>query len=372
MASYKKLTCQLLLVAILAVAAGKGTALLYHSVNADKAQGIAEITPPPTLIIPDQELDLGRVYETDSFEHVFHITNRGDQPITITGFEKDCDCVQITPWSDVVLEPSATHSFAMKLSLRERFKNPWSPQVSAFSIAFGAIYALEGRRQKAEWNVRGLRVPTIQLNPTALHFGVWSNREPPFEAVIDIAAAEEIAEVDCTAPPQWSVRATRPDNPSSPNGFQVVARYCERPAPRKVTDTIRLTPVTMTGDRLPAKEFRIEGEISRDVVAHPLEIQIGRRPVGATVEEAAALRSLTNRRFHVKRVSGGCKDLDIVPTGGEDGHEYMFRLRVAKPGDQELSAEFAIQDDEGPEFVVVVPIRYHGTEQRSERKGEVP
>jgi hypothetical protein len=50
----------------------------------------------------------------------------------------------------------------------------------------------------------------------------------------------------------------------------------------------------------------------------------------------------------------------------------MFRLRIAKVGNQELSAAFVIQDEGGAEYTVVVPVRYQGIEGRPKTGGDAP
>ena len=64
-----------------------------------------------TLTIPEEELDLGRMWETNSHEHVVQVTNLTDRPVTITHFEKTCNCFAITPNADVTLEPHGTKAF---------------------------------------------------------------------------------------------------------------------------------------------------------------------------------------------------------------------------------------------------------------------
>src|SRR5437764_522240 len=46
--------------------------------------------PPPPLTIALADLDLGRVEETDAYEHRLAMTNRGRRPVKILRFEKSC------------------------------------------------------------------------------------------------------------------------------------------------------------------------------------------------------------------------------------------------------------------------------------------
>ena len=101
-----------------------------------------------TLTIPEEELDLGRVWETNSHEHVVHVTNLTDRPVTITHFEKTCNCFAITPNADVTLEPHGTKAFALRLALNSRAGPSGRMEAEPFRVRFAARY--EGQPERAK------------------------------------------------------------------------------------------------------------------------------------------------------------------------------------------------------------------------------
>jgi hypothetical protein len=62
------------------------------------------------LAVADEELDLGRVWETNRHEHIVHITNLLDRPVTIARFATTCDCLGITPAAERSTVPALSAS----------------------------------------------------------------------------------------------------------------------------------------------------------------------------------------------------------------------------------------------------------------------
>jgi len=120
------------------------------------------------LVVPAEELDLGRVYETNSFEHTFHITNQGDRPVTILGFEKTCDCLGITPEGGVILQPKEKKAFTINLALVAKSWETTNWDGELFQARFGAAYSIDGGVQSNtnwSWQLHGVVVPTISDCP---------------------------------------------------------------------------------------------------------------------------------------------------------------------------------------------------------------
>jgi hypothetical protein len=315
------------------------------------------------LVVSAEELDLGRVYETDSFEHTFHIKNRGDRPVTIIGFEKTCDCLGIMPDAQVMLQPQESREFAIKLALVARTGDVVNRDGEPFQVRFGAIYLVDGGVQTStnwSWRLSCQIIPTIRFKPSTILLGTHSDRVPVIEHSVAVEAANEVHRIEWeVSPPSWTVEVVRDKEKTSPNRFRVVIRSQGRLTPCQVSGVIQLTPVGRGERQLPSKELKFVGEIVHDVIAVPGAIHIGRQPHGFIAEEAIRFISLTNRRFRIKGATSGSSDLDVSRTADEE-EVYSLRLRITKPGDQEEVTTFAIQDEDGTEFTIAVPFRYHG------------
>src|SRR5262249_15355817 len=269
-------------------------------------------TGDPRLVIAEEELDLGWVYETNAYEHSFHITNATDQPVTITRFETTCDCLGITPEggqrhriaqalvmlapapsgaptpssppiiaalaaasldASVTLQPQETKTFSIRLKLVSRATSTNYQQDEPFQVRFGAVCVGEDQKPfSPHWQLSCVIVPTIRLRPSVIQLGTESCRRPKVERSVDVEATNAIAWIEYEAPPTWDVEIVPNQEDSSPKKFKVIVQTHGQLTPRQVSEVIRLFPVDPDEKRLPGKELNIQGEIVPDVASFPPEI----------------------------------------------------------------------------------------------------
>jgi hypothetical protein len=232
----------------------------------------------------------------------------------------------------------------------------------SISVAIAATHAAEGQTQSMQWELHGTVLPTIRFKPAAIKFGTESNRRTRLESNVSVEAASNIERIECASAVNWTVEVSRnQDGPG--NQFRMVVRSQGPLVPRQLSDTIYVTPIALNGVRLPDKKLTITGEIVQDVVAIPAQVHCGRQPYGALVEETIQLRSLTERRFAVRRVVCNNPDIEIARIGKDDDANpwvYSLRIHCSTEGAQEVVPEFDIQDEDGSRSKVTIPVRYQG------------
>jgi hypothetical protein len=321
------------------------------------------------LVVPDADLQLGRVYETSSYAHSLHFTNTADRSVTIKAFHTTCDCINITPEKDVEISPKETKIVHLALKLLSGQVVPPHPGGEHRNLELTAAYLLAGEALRTtSWRLNCTIVPTIQPQQTRIWIGMQSELSPVIQRSVDINATGDIAWIDCEAREDWSARIDQLQPAQSPRVFRLTVRSRGQLSPRRISDVIRLTPMSRQNERLAAKEIRLEGEIVRDVVAVPTGIYHGRRSQGTAAIEAISLRSLLNRKFRVRGLRPLRDDVEAahaVDTG--DDPIYSITTRFLRPGDQKTAVEFTIQDESGVEYAITVPVCYHGV-----RPGEGP
>jgi hypothetical protein len=321
-------------------------------------------TTPSTLTIPDADLNLGEVNESNIYQHDFHVTNTKDEPVTIAGFETTCDCLGITPKDRITLGAGDTKTFTIKLDLSRASRRGATPKWDGepYQVRFGAIcLKADGRRYTIEWRLNCTIVPLILVEPLAVHLGTQSNRQALIEHAAKIEAAKEIQWVEAEAPGSWTVEIIPIDVSSVPKTFQAVIRSRGKLAPRRVADVIKLHAVNGEDQRVGEKQVIILGQIVGDVVAVPAEIHHGRQPCGQSAQESIRIHSLTKRRFRVKTAISKNAELTVSRLAqDENGFVYSLSIQFAKLGSQEARSEFKIEEEDGVESVLVVPVRYHG------------
>jgi hypothetical protein len=312
------------------------------------------------LVIPDEELELGRVYETSAREHVFHISNTSARPVTILTFETTCNCLGITPNGNVTLQPNETRSFAVKLSLASH--NPqarWQVD-EPYKVRFAAVYALDGQTQRSfEWVLNCTLVPTIRFRPS-LYLGVISKRQLRIERSVEILATDEVGDIECAPSHGWTVEVTRKPSEAVGKRFVATIRSQGMLECRQVNDAVRLIPFGPNDQALPAKELKITGAIVEDVVSVPADVHFGRQVCGTSGVDAIRLHSLTNGKFQVKKAISRSGNVLVAPVANESGC-FSIRCRFTESGNQETAADFVIEDEDGSQYSLLVPIRYCGT-----------
>lgn len=195
-----------------------------------------------------------------------------------------------------------------------------------------------------------------------VQIGPRSNRQLAAEPALRIQANDSIVAIDYEAPPGWSVTISRDQSSAAGRFIAVVQRKPEGKL-GPVADVIRFTPIDGQGQRLPAKDLRIVGEVVQDVVVHPREIHHGRQRSGAIGDEMIRLVSLTNQPFRVTSVRSTSTDLHVSRVPATDGSWlYSLRLRFTATGDQEALTVFTIREEGAKEFEISVPVRYHGVQ----------
>jgi hypothetical protein len=136
---YRKIAFPLMLLAVAGVSVHYATRALYRSFH--EGQPAKQEKGDAALAIPDEELDLGRVWETDRHEHTVHITNLLDHPVTINRFVKTCDCLGITPGEGVSLQAHECKPFVLQLSLVSRAGAAQQSGGDLFQVGFAAHYS---------------------------------------------------------------------------------------------------------------------------------------------------------------------------------------------------------------------------------------
>jgi hypothetical protein len=262
----------------------------------------------------------------------------------------------------VTLQPKETKVFALKLNLFLNREGVPNPAGEPFHIELEALEKVDGwDKPVASWTLKASVVPTIRLQTTNLYLGTISDRQASVEKTVEIQASAAISRIECEAPAAWNVEIVQ-DNASSLQGkMRAVIRPAGKLSPRVLAEKVRFIPVSRQGERHAAKELTIRGEVVPDAMPVPREIVHGQQPCGTTALEAVRLQSLTNRKFHVKKVTASTADLSVTRDKDEqEGWVFILGLRFTNTGEQQVTATFLIQDEDGTEYSVTVPIRYHG------------
>jgi len=326
------------------------------------------VSPAPislsVLQVSDEGLNIGTVYETGGYIHRLHITNPNSAPITIQQFQRSCTCADISPGQNVTLLGGETVQFTLDLDLAIRTPKADLSRDHPFLIELSPVCVTpDGRTFIQVWRIAGTVRPTIRTNPMALWLGPISEKQKLFEASFEVETSSYVKRIETEPHSAWTTRCAPNENVA--DRYTITIEPKTSLTPRAISDTIKIIPVGTDDRRLPAKEVKLTGEITRDVVSSPQVVHFGPRNLGASCERLFQLRSLTNRRFRVERTAIEGEDLQVVPDAAPNEQftqsaACRVRQKVAKAGEQESKVTFRIHDEDGATYDISVPIRYFG------------
>src|SRR4029077_932202 len=126
----------------------------------------------------------------------------------------------------------------------------------------------------AAWEFHCRILPTIRLSAPTLSLGVRSEKEAIIDGSINLAALADVRSLECEASGSWQIETQSLGGDG--NNFQLTARSKGKLQPMEIRDTITVTAVRESGERLPPRVVMLTGKVVHDVVADPPQILLGR------------------------------------------------------------------------------------------------
>jgi uncharacterized protein DUF1573 len=136
---------------------------LTHSKRSDdKSEPKVLQTPADglTLSADSFEHDFGTVSQMSTLEHIFKLTNTGDQPLEILAVEKNCGCTS-TLLSEKVLEPGESGELKVEFESGS-MEGPFRKKVNIFSNA---------PESETQLVIKGTVQPFYTVDPAMITFG---------------------------------------------------------------------------------------------------------------------------------------------------------------------------------------------------------
>ncbi len=250
--------------------------------NSDAAP-LPEPGAEPRLMVADQDLHLGKVYEVPVLDHSFRVTNPGPRPVTLTRFNA-CDCLGITPPGPITLQPGEAKAFLIRLRPQLRNFSAGEQNGVPVQVAVGAKYRTDVEDRDVTWRFSYTLLPTIWLPTPTLRLGRQSELQAKIRKTGLIEASTHVAGIEALAPPDWTVTIAPIPGATAPHRYEFTVQFRGPFSPKPLSETIRLVPIDSDGRHLPARELKIVGEIIRDVAATPPEVHHGPQQCGSVID----------------------------------------------------------------------------------------
>jgi hypothetical protein len=318
------------------------------------------------LVVEPKYLSLGEVWEDASMIWTLPVRNRTNRAIRLSGFATSCACVRVEP-EEVVVPAGGEVSVRLVLNLL-----PWPGKGESgdrtFEVKVRPRFADAKESWPLEWVLRGRVKRVFEVEPGEVCWGEVSVLAQPLErrhvrvrskvALSDLlawsATGNEEIQARLVGPQVWEV-AVRPRGVLPRGPFQ---------------GSLWLQGVLPDGERVPAREVALSGEVVGDVAVSPPLVLWGAGQVGDERVQEVTLHSRTGRRLEVLGVQtkGAGLRVSLWEKKGESVRSKV-RQWLLGVGEQHGQVVWQVRVEGSGVEEVVVPVSYWGMQDVTATEG---
>jgi len=333
---------------------------LYESESAD------------ALVVGNGGLDIGTIGWQRDYKKQLPITNRTDKDITITRFQRSCDCVSIDPESPTIPARS-TRTVTLSLNLSPRpLESSSGPSPYRWPYSVSVIPELDSATEdslqgRIVWTLHGeVQIPWI-LSPATLDFGnELTNETDRSSQLVRVVCEHPVAHLDASCDERLAtVIIEEGDNERS--------CYLLRVTPQPTLPlgrhdfNVELTGVSSDGKQLASPPIHVKARVKGAVEIIPESVAFGAKPFGETVSMDLLLCATTERHFQLKTVRGDSSDLRVDEADAKNENaatlKHVLRVsqRISEMGQHSNDVVFVIGIANSNDVQeITVPVSYFG------------
>jgi hypothetical protein len=306
-------------------------------------------------IEPDQ-LNFGKVWETDKFVWPVIIENQGDDPCVVESLSGSCSCQTFNP-QQFILDPGEKQRVEITLNLRNGVSHADVEPVREFGVTFWAVS--RGQAAASYWSLKG-RVRSAFRCPDRVDLGTVSESERTSSSSrFPLVPLMPLSRIEAEIPSPFAHAEIH-----LPEGGR--KRYEVAITPRsgldkqRYTTTVTLTAVLADGTAVPTVRVPVSFEIGEDIEAVPPALPLGALDIGETARETITLRSRSGGQFVIQSVRAEGDGLTVQPIKHPGMVAYEATQRIDTPGAGVGRVVFVVASPGRREVELVVPVTFAG------------
>ena len=313
---------------------------------------------PPLLVLDEQQVDFGQVWETDEFEWHVPVRNASCEPTRVRAASGSCGCVASGQPEATV--PSGTSArVPIRIDLRNTCGLAADQHVREFKTDVFLV-ANPGPGQEAyPVTLRGRVKAAVRLPVLAVDLGrVWVDA-PPTERVIPVRFLTSLRDVTLTV--QGTGLTASFGLAADAGGGEMTVRRSPGLVAGRYSGQLVLQP-SAPAELIPAVRVPYSVEMLGDVQPDAPVVLLGPAPAGAVLGGTSTLSSFSGRPFRLSAWTAADPDgLEVVlPGAAGRALELTVRQRVTGPGDRANRLTLSGAGPDGEKFEVDVEVRYYG------------
>ena len=321
---------------------------------------------PPALVVEEQYLWLGEVWEDPAFVWTLPIRNTTDEDIAIAGFNTSCSCSKLEP-SSLTVPAHGVAEVRLTLNLLNLTDKENHDELSySFAVSFSPILKKHHDVQSHHgWTIRGKVRRLLEISPNAtISFDDQLTFGQPFpKAQAKVKAAVALDDIFVECDPNKGRASIQKIGEQQ---FLLTVSLEESHPVGSVHFPIILRPCKGT-ENLPRKAVAVEAYIHNEIEPLPELIALGACQIGSTLQETVRLISRTGKNFYtdtwrVHSTAGTQQGNDVkIEKIVDSPNDFSIRIFVNSLGDQRREVYFVTKIiPEKRSVIVRLPLSFWG------------
>lgn len=336
------------------------------------------LASPVTLVVDEQYLSFGDVWEDPAFIWTLPIRNTTNETVEIIGFVADCPCGKIEPPS-LEIPAHGTKEIRVTLNLRIPYNGTGTQKIhptddlseksvnekhlNRFSIKLAPVFPNRLDRREV-WTITGQVRRAGILAPNEVYFGDtlargMSNVKKKVVLQSKAPVHEVVATCDSTVA-KLEVKRQK----GNPEKYDIIVNPMMdmKAGPFKGEGKIQL--ILDSGEQPPPLLLPISGVLLEDIQVKQSPILLGVATIGTTVDESILIYSASDSQFELEQVDvpAGSK-LQVVRQISNGAKQVKLTQEITHRGDQRVSLRFRVRHRRSePATEILVPVVYYGVD----------
>jgi hypothetical protein len=314
------------------------------------------------LVVSQEELDLGEIWEERNFRRKLMIQNRTAGEIRVLDFELSCACLAVEPRS-LRIPAEGTADVWLTVDLTKR--GPWEKHQARRPLQLHVSPVLmKGKRPEQHWTLTGFVLSRVTLDTQSLHFGERPVHGRPggpqkVRALVHIPFRSLEARV---VPPSAATVEVQPHE-TEEAGFVISVRPSPSLPLGPFQGELAFDIISPEGERLPAGVYLpVVGEVQPEVRVIPSQLLFGPRVIGETAEATVVLQVLAGSGWVIERIEVESAEVVVERLKEMEETPPAFRVtqRVSKEGDHTSSVRLLVRKGDGAHISLPMTVSYYG------------
>lgn len=324
------------------------------------------------LVVKEQDLDFGEVWENKAFPWKFTIHNPTAEDIAIREFSSSCSCLVVEP-KFVIVPARGKAEITVKLDLRMAFFQVDGAAGDAERLPFKRPFAVEVTPKlddervpwSTAWKVKGVVCQELVVSPPNIRVTnpFIQGEVFPIQRV-RLVAQVPIESIHAVCAPEYARAIVSKTNAGSKDHELQIVLNPKMPVSSfrfKVKLETTLADSIEPGATKIVREIQVDGRVVEDAQVLPSPVFFGTKKLGETAETIVTVTSRSGQAVTIEKAEAGSPDtlVETRSPADHDGTKFLIRQKITQEGHAAGAVCFTVRKRDLV-YTHVVPWSYYG------------